>query len=119
MSAVVDQSDAELLQEYLQSADREVLGRLISRHVDFVYSTARRQVHDVHLAEDVTQAVFIILSQKARKVRPDRLMGWLFQTTRYAAANALKSQRRRAHYERQAAAPEVHMPDPSAAINDI
>jgi RNA polymerase sigma factor (sigma-70 family) len=57
---------------------------------------------DNHLAEDVTQAVFLILSQKAREGKLPQntvLAGWLFNTARYAAANALKEQVRRARRE--------------------
>ena len=46
-------------------------------------------MRDRHLAEDVTQAVFIVLSQKAGKIRPGTVLSnWLFVTTRYAAGTA-------------------------------
>ncbi len=52
--------------------------------------------------------VFLILSRKAPAIKhPAQLPAWLFQTTRYAAANARKIAARRAFHERQAARPEV------------
>ena len=88
----------------MRSADREALGRLAVRHVNFVYGVARREVSgDSHLAEDVTQAVFLVLAQRAGRVNPASLAGWLFTTTRNVAANALKAAARRRHHERVAA----------------
>src|SRR3954469_17213622 len=97
--------DDELLGRYVRQHDQAALDELIRRHIDFVYAAARRQLGgDAHTAEDVTQAVFLILLGKAKSVRRGGLVGWLFQTTRYAAANARKVLERRTGYEREAAA---------------
>ncbi|HVT80351.1 MAG TPA: sigma-70 family RNA polymerase sigma factor [Phycisphaerae bacterium] len=96
-------TDLELLQQYVLGS-QDAFAELARRHAHWVYSAARRMLRDGHLAEDVTQAVFIILSQKARGlVRKRSLHGWLFKTTRYTAANALRSQSRRKSHERRAA----------------
>lgn len=95
--------DTDLLQKWTRHRDRESLGELIRRHIDLVYAVARRQVGDAHLAEDVTQAVFILLLQKAHQIKSEAAMtSWLFTTTRYAAANATKVLRRRRHHEHYA-----------------
>ncbi len=95
--------EMNLLRKWTANRDRQALGELIRRHIDFVYATARRQVRDAHLAEDVTQAVFILLLQKAHRIKNEAAMtSWLFTTTRFAAANALKVLRRRRYYENHA-----------------
>jgi RNA polymerase sigma factor (sigma-70 family) len=67
-----------------------------------VYSVAVRRVGDRHLAEDVAQAVFLVLAKKAGRFNERTILSnWLFCTTRYAAANALKSQARRRHHEQK------------------
>jgi len=91
--------DLALLRDYARNNSEDAFAALVSRHVNLVYSVALRQVRDAHLAGEITQAVFIILARKAAHLGPKTaLAGWLFQTTRFAACNALKLERRRQHY---------------------
>ncbi|HZL43085.1 MAG TPA: sigma-70 family RNA polymerase sigma factor, partial [Verrucomicrobiae bacterium] len=56
-----------------------------------------------HQAQEITQAVFVILARKARSLRPATILpGWLFQTTRLTAANYVRTEIRRARREREA-----------------
>ena len=97
-------SDLELLSQYTRLQSEEAFTALVERHTSLVYSTALRQVGDSHVAEEVTQAVFIILARKAHTLRSGvGLRGWLYRTARFAASDALKSQRRRQQHEQEAA----------------
>ena len=92
--------DMELVREYARHGSEEAFVTLVSRHVNLVYSVALRQVHDTHLAEEVTQAAFIILARKAGSLNSKTILSaWLCRTAQYAAADALKSQRRRQRRE--------------------
>ena len=78
--------DLALLREYATGNSEAAFSELVARRIGFVYSAALRQVRDPHLAEDVTQAVFIILAQKAGKISDKTILaGWLFKTTRQAS----------------------------------
>src|SRR5687768_8460379 len=101
-------TDRELLERYAGTGDREAFASLVKAHVDLVYSCARREVGDPHLAEDVTQVVFAILARKAGSIGKGVVLeGWLFRTTRFVAANALRERRRRERHEREAANMEL------------
>src|SRR5688500_2239409 len=96
--------DLELLWEYERSGDSHAFARVAERYVDLVYSAALRQVRDPHLAQDVTQAVLIILMNKAWRLPAGTVVAaWLLKVTRYTAIDALKLQGRRRHHEQRAA----------------
>ena len=95
--------DVSLLNEYARTNSEAAFAGLVSRHVNLVYSVALRQVRDPHLAEEVTQAVFIILARKAGGLGDKVVLsGWLCRTARFAAENALTIQRRRQRREQEA-----------------
>src|SRR5208337_3857673 len=88
-------SDAELLREYSRSRSEVAFRALIDQYVSMVYSSCWRQLRDRHLAEDATQAVFVLLSQKASAMRHSNLAGWLLTTARYTCAKIRKMELRR------------------------
>jgi RNA polymerase sigma factor (sigma-70 family) len=96
-------SDSTLLSQYARADDQAAFAELVSRHADWVYSASTRLVRDCHLAQDVTQAVFLLLAQNAAAIADRPVNAWLFKTTRYCAANALRADRRRRRHERNAA----------------
>lgn len=88
--------DHELLQTYAQHGSNDAFAALVRRHLDLVYSAARRQVRSPHLAEEVTQSVFIDLARSARKIKPSQpLAAWLFLVTRRTAIDVLRNETRR------------------------
>src|SRR6058998_3274907 len=95
--------DMDLLREYARRNSEEAFATLVARHINLVYSVSLRQVREPHLAEEITQAVFIILARKAASLGPKTVLsGWLCRAARYASANALTIQRRRQRREQEA-----------------
>ena len=89
--------DIALLRQYAAFA------ALAEKYVNLVYSTALRSAGNAPAAEEITQAVFIILARKARSLPPRTILsGWLYQTARLTAANFLRAEIRRQRREQEA-----------------
>jgi RNA polymerase sigma factor (sigma-70 family) len=96
--------DAALLIRFSQDRSNEAFAELVRRYLNFVYSTALRQVAgDTHLAEDISQLVFSDLARKAKAVSDCPVLArWLYTCTHHAAANAVRTEQRRRSRERLA-----------------
>jgi RNA polymerase sigma factor (sigma-70 family) len=96
-------TDHELLGDFARTGAERAFAALVQRHINLVYSTARRFTGDDTLAADVTQAVFILLARKAGGISSRVVLtGWLYQAARLSAANALKQKIRRENREQEA-----------------
>jgi len=118
---VNDQADSQLLRAYAERRSEPAFTELVRRHVDFVYSAALRMVCDSHLAEDVTQAVFVALAKNATQLT-DRpvLSGWLHRTAQNIAAQTVRTDVRRRRREQEAAAMnQLLSAEPDAAWRNI
>ena len=98
--------DAPLLSRYVRERSESAFAEIVHRHLDGVYSTALRRVGgDAHLAQDVSQKVFIALAKKAEALAGHPfLTGWLYAAAKAEAANAVRTEQRRKNREQEAQA---------------
>jgi RNA polymerase sigma factor (sigma-70 family) len=95
--------DAALLLRFTRERDEAAFAALVDRHGPMVLGVARRMVGDHHLAEDVFQATFLMLSRQAGRLRrPAALPAWLHRTACNLARTALRARRRRDRAESEA-----------------
>jgi len=103
-------TDQELLHDYADHNSDTAFTDLVHRHIDLVYSAALRMVRDPHLAQDVTQGVFLALARTAPKLKSRPVLsGWLYRTAQNLAANTVRSDiRRRIHEQGAIAMNDLH-----------
>jgi RNA polymerase sigma factor (sigma-70 family) len=104
MADVAGDDDRALLERFRNGGDTAAFTTLVDRHVGWVCRSARRQVRDPALADDITQAVFILLARRPPALRQGvPLSPWLFKATRNMALTAIRSEARRRRHEQRAA----------------
>jgi RNA polymerase sigma factor (sigma-70 family) len=109
--------DRDLLREFREHGSEAAFRTLVERHLGLVHAAARRQVGDAQLAEEVSQAVFLLLARKASSLPGDaRLSGWLYRTTCFVARRAARSERRRRQREQESTLMNLH--DPAATPSE-
>lgn len=114
-------SDAALLHQFTAHGDQAAFAQIVAKYQRLVFASAIRRTRDAHLAEDITQAAFILLSQRAGRIGADvPLAGWLHRAAGYAASNANRMKRRRQQHESLAAQQRSEQSiEPIARWNEI
>jgi len=112
--------DNALLRAYVERDSEEAFAALVTRHVNKVYSVALRHTGNPHSAEEITQAVFVILAKKSRQLgKRVILSGWLYQTARLTAVTFIRGAIRRARREQEACMQTVLNENESEAWRQI
>ncbi|HSU57619.1 MAG TPA: sigma-70 family RNA polymerase sigma factor [Candidatus Dormibacteraeota bacterium] len=113
--------DYQLLRRYAEESSEEAFRELVARNLNLVYSIAlRRTGGDSHLAQDVAQLVFADFARKAASLpRNVVIAGWLHRASRFAAAQAIRAERRRRAREQEAVTMNFLPTDPASDWDQI
>ena len=104
-------SDRDLLARFVADGDQAAFAAVAARHTGMVLGVCRRALPRAADAEDACQAVFLLLAEKAGRIRwQGSVAGWLYTVARRVARNARVSAERRARRESRAAVPEAVAP---------
>jgi RNA polymerase sigma factor (sigma-70 family) len=98
-------SDGQLLERFTRQGEEEAFALLLRRHGGMVLGVGRRVLRNLHDAEDVLQATFLVLARKAASIRQRQsVAGWLYGVAyRLARKAKLQEERRQAREQRPVA----------------
>lgn len=89
-------SDRGLLQQFVQQRSSIAFEALVRRHGTLVWRQCQRELMEPADAEDVLQATFLLLAQRAAQLRkPESVAGWLVGVSRRMARRLAVQQRKR------------------------
>lgn len=115
-----DTDDATLLTRFLSHHDEGAFEALVYRHGPMVLHVCQRLLANVHDAEDVFQATFLVLARKAACIRPaGAVAAWLHGVACRIAlgARAARSRRRGRETRLTGLGPLDAHPDPLAQLS--
>src|SRR6185437_6178317 len=99
---MTDAPDTDLLEQFARDNSEPAFAVLVERHIGLVHYVALRHTASPQHAQDITQAVFIILARKAAALnRKTILPGWLYHTARLTAANFHRAEASRIRREQE------------------
>ena len=113
-----DLPDEHLLNRFITSRDEIAFATLVKRHGRMVLGISRRVLGNLHDSDDVFQATFLVLAQKARLVgNRQALASWLYKVAYRIALKAKARNERRRQKETQVDT-MVHFPAASPPVQD-
>lgn len=105
--------DHELVQRFILSRDERAFATLVDRHAAMVLNLCRSILRNHHDAEDIFQAVFLVLARKAGSIRKGESVGsWLHAVAyRMAHKSRVRDGKRRQREQQTATHEETPMDD--------
>jgi RNA polymerase sigma factor (sigma-70 family) len=97
-------TDGELLRQFVAHRDEAAFAALVERHGPMVLGVCRRLLHQPQDVDDVFQATFLVLIERAGSVaRADSVGSWLYGVARRIALRVRANARKRRECEWQGA----------------
>jgi RNA polymerase sigma factor (sigma-70 family) len=113
-------SDGQLLEWFINQREEGAFAALVRRHGPMVMSVCRRVLRNSHDAEDAFQATFLVLAEKAPRLRqPELLANWLYGVAYRTALHARQRASRRSDREREAATLSVSGSDSETESREL
>jgi RNA polymerase sigma-70 factor (ECF subfamily) len=87
-----NRSDDELLKQFTETADQELLGQLYSRYIPLVYGLCLKYLQQVEDAEDAVFAIYEEISQKIGNYRVEHFKTWIYSVAKNHCLQILRKE---------------------------
>jgi len=86
-------SDDELLKQFIQTSNQELLGQLYSRYVSLVYGICLKYLHQVEDAEDAAINIYEELTRKIQNYQIENFKTWLYSVAKNHCLQILRKEK--------------------------
>ena len=88
-------NDDELLEQFIQTPDQELLGQLYSRYIPLVYGLCLKYLQQVEDAKDAVSNIYEELNNKIRHYQIENFRAWLYIVTKNHCLQVLRKEKGR------------------------
>ncbi len=88
------ETDRELVEQYRNGGDMEVLGELYNRYMELVYGVCLKYMKEPEEAKDCVLNIFEELVMKLKKYEVDNFKGWLYQLSKNYCLMKIRSDKK-------------------------
>jgi len=86
-------SDDELLKQFLQTANQELLGQLYSRYIPLVYGLCLKYLQQTEDTEDAVMNIYEELSRKIQNYKVENFKTWLYSVAKNYCLQILRKEK--------------------------
>jgi len=88
-------SDDELLKQFIQTSNQELLGQLYARYIPLVYGLCLKYLQQIEDAKDAVSTIYEELNKKIRLYQIDNFKAWLYRVTTNHCLQLLRKEKTR------------------------
>ena len=92
-------TDDELLKQFVQTSNQELLGQLYSRYIPLIYGLCLKYLQQIEDAEDAVINIYEELTQKIPNYQIDNFKTWLYSVTKNHCLQILRKEKNRVFEE--------------------
>jgi len=91
----INWDDDELLKQFIDTSNQELLGQLYSRYIPLVYGVCLKYFQQIEEAKDAVSTIYEELNGKIRNYQIDNFRYWLYSLTTSHCIQALRKKKNR------------------------